>query len=284
LGNFRLIALDLDGTVLNSRKEVTPRTRDALQAARERGIVTVVATGRTPHSALRWSREIGGGPVICCNGGGILDESGAFLIQRGVPRAPLLHLLKVAQEARVMAECYTAEGIRLDRPFEQARAYLRWVRPGMSLPAALVGLFRLWRLNRIGSVRSLVKWAERPDLPAVLKVMAVGRRAELDGFALRMNRELPSLEVTTSGPDNLEITAAGVTKGSALQQLASRLQIPREAVLAVGDSENDLQMLRYAGLGIAMGSAPDEVKAAAGRVTASCDQEGVAQIIEEMCL
>lgn len=281
---FRLIALDLDGTVLNSRKEITPRTREVLAAARARGIVTVIATGRTPQSALYFSRQIGGGPVICCNGAAILDESGAMAVARSIPRAPLGRLLELCRETRVVVECYTPGGIVLDRPLELARIYLAWVRPRLSLVQALMSLASHSRLNRIRPVRSLLKWWERPDLPPVLKLMVLGEREQLAALARRISREMPGLEVSSSGPDNLEIMASGVSKGSGLELLGARLKIPREAILAFGDAGNDREMLRYAGLGVAMGNASDEIKAIAGRVTATCDEDGVARVVEEICL
>lgn len=281
---YRLIALDLDGTTLNSRQVITPRTREALKGARERGIVTVVATGRAPHSALFWSREIGGGPVICCNGAAILEPTGNVIAIRELARAPLQRVLAIAREVGVLAECYTMEGILLDRPLAQVKAYLGWVRPHVSPLRAMAGLVRLWRVNRMRLVGNLVKWAERPQLPAVLKVMIVGERGQLARFAEQVNRELPGLEVSNSGFDNLEITAAGVTKATGLAQLAARLQIPREATIAFGDSENDLAMLAYAGVGVAMDNATDAVKRVADRVTRSNNEDGVAHLIEELCL
>ena len=282
--NYRLIALDLDGTLLNSRKSVTPRTQQALRAARERGILTVIATGRTPHSARRISQEVGGGPVISCNGAAILDESGKPIATWGVPRAPLQRVLSLASKAGLLVECYTPEGMVLDRPLAQARAYLSWVRPGLGLSGSLLDLGRVWRVNRIRPVWNLARWAQQPDLPTVLKVMAIGGQEQIAPLREQIRRELPGLEVTSSGLDNLEVTAAGISKGSSLAHLGARLKIPREAILAVGDSANDLEMLRYAGLGVAMGNASAQVKAVADRITATCDEDGVAAVIEELCL
>lgn len=282
---YGLIALDLDGTLLTSRKDISPRTRAALSAARERGIVTVIATGRTARSAREFSRQIGGGPVICCNGAAILDEQGAFVTAKGLPLAPLRRALEVCRAEGVMTECYTPEDIVLDQPIAQARAYLRWVRPRLSLTRSLISLVGLWRMNRMRVVRNLLKWTEQPDLPPVLKLMIISEdRGALGRVAQRIGAEMPGLGVTSSGPDNLEVMAAGVSKGAGLEQLGARLKIARSAIIAFGDSDNDLEMLRYAGVGVAMGNAADSVKAAADRVTATCDEDGIAQTIEELCL
>lgn len=281
---YRLIALDLDGTLLGSDKEISPRNRAALAAARERGIVTVIATGRTPQSARIFSHQVGGGPVICCNGAAILDEAGEYVVQRGIPQAPLRRVLELCRQEKLLTECYTPAGIMLDKPFGHARAYFGWFRGRRSALRSLIHLLWLWYLNRMVPVANLVKWAEKPKRPAVLKVMIVGEPAKLRRLADLVQREIPGLEISSSGHDNLEITAAGVSKGTGLEQLGARLKIPRQAMIAMGDSDNDLAMLRYAGLGVAMGNASDRVKAVADRVTHNCDEDGVAVLIEEECL
>jgi len=281
---YRLIALDLDGTLLTSRKVVSPRTREALRAARARGIVTAVATGRAPDSARQFSRLIGGGPIICCNGAGVLDEAGEFLLARGIPGEPLIRSLAICREAGLLTECYTDRSIVLDQPWAHMKAFMNWMRPKVSLGRSLTSLFGTWRSNRMIAVRDLRRWAEKAHRPPVLKVMILGKGPELPEVVQRLHREVPGVEISSSGDDNLELTAAGISKGSGLQILGAHLQIPREAMMAFGDSDNDLEMLRYAGCGVAMGNATERVRTAADRVTGSCDEDGIARAIEELCL
>lgn len=281
---YRAIALDLDGTLLRSPTEMTPRTREALKAARERGIVSVVATGRTPHSALYWSQYVGGGPVVCCNGAGVLDDSGRYVLVADIPQDPLERMVDVGRETGVLLECYTTTGIVLDQPLGQMRAYLNWVRPKMKIRQSMHALFTVWHLNRIRPVRSLAQWVRKPNRPPVLKLMAVGQRVGLQRFAQFVREEVPGVEITSSGVDNLEVTASGVNKGSGMELLAARLAIPPEQIIAIGDSDNDLSMIRFAGLGVAMGNATDQVKAVADRITGTTEEDGVAQIIEELLL
>ncbi len=281
---YRLIALDLDGTLLGSRKEISPRTRRALALARERGIVTVIATGRSAQSARVFSRQIGGGPVICCNGATVLEGDGSVIHEKEMPVAPLVRVLELCAEQRVLCECYTPRGIVLDQLMLHASTYFRWVKGRQSTIGAAFHLLHLWHINRMRWVRSLRKWAERPGRPAILKLMVIGPQESLDVLTAQIRREAPGLAVTSSGRGNIEVGPAGVSKGAALELLGARLKIPRQAMIAMGDSSNDLEMLRYAGLGVAMGNATDEIKAAADRVTASCDDDGVALVIEEVCL
>lgn len=282
--SYRLVALDLDGTLLNSRKEISPRTLAAIRRARERGVHVAIATGRTVHSTLHHARLAGTvGPHICCNGAGILDEQGAVAIRRPLPVAALVRTIEICKAEGLLIECYGVDGIYLDQPVRQMRTFLGWVRGQTGLAGGLRWWAREWRLNRFRSVSNLKKWAEEGGVP-VLKVFVLGPPAELERARTAMEATLPQLEVSSSGPGNIELTAAGVSKGTALRQLGEWLKIPREQIIAVGDSYNDLTMLDYAGLGVAMGNAAPDVKAVAGHITATCDEDGVAQVIEEFCL
>lgn len=281
---YRLLALDVDGTLLDTRMEISPRTRAALNAVRARGIVTVIATGRARHSATDWSRRIGGGPVICCNGGMVLDEQHELLWAKAMARPVLQHTLRLTREAGLMSQCYTPTGLYMDRSGSYIRNYLAWVRKRMTLATAFRSLSGFWRTNRVHSVRNLVTWSEKPDLPPVVKVSIIGPAEALPALSARLVKEIPGVEVVSSGPDNLEVTAVGVSKGSALQALAARLKVPREAIIAVGDSGNDVEMVKYAGLGVAMGNATEDLKAVADRITTSCDQDGIPNLLEGLGL
>jgi len=280
---YRLIALDVDGTLFCSKHQVSPRTLTALEAARRRGAITVIATGRTVHSALAVSREIGGGPVICCNGAGLLDEAGRLIYHQGIPTEPLVQALRLGWQAGLLMHCYTPEGIVLDRPLTHLANSYRWLRAGGARLRAVLNVARMWGANRTRVVPRLYRWAASPHRPPVLKVMMLGDPSRVKALAGEIRQAVAGVEVTSSGPDNLEVTAAGVSKGSGLAELGRRLGIPPEAMIAFGDSDNDLTMLRYVGLGVAMGNAAPHVKAAADRVAPPCDEDGVARVLEEVC-
>ena len=280
---YRLIALDVDGTLFGSRHQVSPRTLAALASARQRGAITVITTGRSPQSALRISREIGGGPVVCCNGAGVLDEAGRVLHLAGIPADPLVKTLTLGRRAGVLTHCYTPDGLVLDRPLAHLVNAYAWLRAGGKAFEAALGVARMWGANRTRLVPSLRRWAALPDRPPVLKLMLFGAPAGLPALAEQICREVQGVEVTSSGADNIEVTAAGVSKASGLMVLGERLGIPPEAMIAFGDSDNDLAMLRYVGLGVAMGNARPHVKAAADRVAPPCDEDGVAHVLEEVC-
>lgn len=284
---YRLIALDLDGTLLSAGPRgpwVSPRTHQALQQARAAGVHIVVATGRSIQSAGQWSERVGGGPFVCCNGAALIAADGQPIQFRTVPKEPLCHLIKIAEETGALVECYTPDGIVLDKVLHQVTSYIRWIRETVPLWKAFVALVRMWRTNRMRFVRSISQWAAVQAKPQVLKVMIVGEPASLPALRERIERECPSLVITSSGKDNLEVTAAGVTKATGLRALGEHLKVPASAMMAFGDSFNDLEMLAFVGLGVAMGNARDPIKQAADRVTAPNDQDGIALVVEELIL
>jgi Cof subfamily protein (haloacid dehalogenase superfamily) len=284
---YRLIALDLDGTLLVHGPRgfrILPRTLAALRAAQARGIFTVIATGRTVQSASEWSRRIGGGPIVCCNGAAVLDRDGRPILFRPIAPEPLLHLLRLCAEVGVLAECYTPGGIVLDRPLAQVSSYMRWVRNTVPLHRAVLRVINLWWTNRVRIVRSLPRWAERRPNPQVLKVMIVGEPERLGALREQIKRELPGLTIASSARDNVEVTAGGVSKASGLRVLGDKLRIPLSEMIAFGDSGNDAEMLQVVGLGVAMGNAREQIKAVAQRVTASNEADGIALVLEELGL
>jgi len=280
---YRLVALDVDGTLFCRRHEISPRTRSALAAARRRGLITVIATGRMPHSALRISQEIGGGPVICCNGAAVLDENGAYVSWSEIPADALAHVIALGRRSGALVHCYTPEGKVLDQPVAHVRDTYRWIRTGETALRSALAVVRMWGANQTRLVRRLERWAAAEGRPPVLKLMLLGDPDRLSSLADQIRREVAGVEVTSSGVGNLEVNAAGVSKASGLMALGERLGIPAEAMIAFGDSDNDLAMLRYVGLGVAMGNAAAHVKAAADRVAPCCEEDGVAHVLEEVC-
>ena len=270
---IRLIALDLDGTLLNSAKELTPRTRDALYAAAAQGIEIVPSTGRfyggMPESvrALPFVRY-----AITINGSQVFDvRTGGALYRAELPLEECLQILSYLDSLPVIYDCYmdnwgwmtAAMQAKADEfaPDEHYRRMLRELRsPVPELKAYL--------REQGKSVQKLQLFTR--DLPLRERLLK-----ELDAM-------FPALAVSTSVGNNLEINHRDANKGAALLHLAGVLGLERSALMAFGDGMNDLLMLSAAGTGVAMENAGEEVKAAADRVTASCDHEGVAQVIEEL--
>jgi Cof subfamily protein (haloacid dehalogenase superfamily) len=268
---IRLIALDIDGTIIGDDHAIAERTINAVRGAMERDVAVSLVTGRMVSSAMRFAQELGlTGPIVGYQGGLI----------RAMPVPDSRRLGKLL--------------LHTPLPAEAARSILEWTR-GHGLDPHVNHLERfILRADDpkaddysafMGAHAELV-----PDLLAaidhpVTKVLAVGEppiptevaplaRAEFAGRA----------DVTISHPRFLEFVAPGVSKGRAIRWLARRLRIPLGATLAIGDQWNDLEMLAEVGHGTAMPTAPAEVRAAARYVAQPLEDDGAARIIEDLVL
>ncbi len=269
--NWKILALDLDGTIMAEGERISPAVVQSLRAAEERGVRVVLATGRADVPALHYAARLGlTTPVICYQGGMIRDpQAGHVLYERSMPpdlaieairwgRAHDRHLLLFADDQLWIEE--------LRYPREM---YGRW----MGLPMREVPM--LDELVRSGEARRIFKLmdfatgpeAGSPDLVAEWRA-AFGER----------------LQVLRSHPMLVEATEPGMTKGRALAWLAETWQVPRAQVIAVGDTENDVSMIEWAGLGVAMGQAEEHVRAAADWVAPSVTEDGVAAVVARFIL
>jgi hydroxymethylpyrimidine pyrophosphatase-like HAD family hydrolase len=258
----RLVATDLDGTLLRSDGTIAPRTRDALAAARARGATIVACTARP----ARWMADLaiaGGldGPAVCANGAVVWDLDDLALID-SFPIGPAA-ALEVVHRLRplVPGGAWAVEGV--DSFGREPAYFTRWPVPDNSI------VDHVETLLAVPPVKLLLRVAP-PGSPAVA---TAAREAVADLVELTWSE--PSAEV-------MEMSALGVSKGSSLAGLCGRWGIDAAEVVAFGDMPNDLPMLRWAGRGIAMGNAPPEVAHVAGEVTLSNDEHGVAVVLEEL--
>lgn len=257
----RLIASDLDGTLLGADGTVSSRTRRALEAAAARGIEIVLVTGRPP----RWVRELpeaaGAHAVVVCANGALLYDVDAHAVVDHAPIASALavelvdHIRDEAPDCRFACEMTFTFGRDVDYPTRMPTS-----------PDTLLGDVR-----EMVAERETTKLIVRDDLiphDELVRVVAgiVGNRAE----------------VTHSGYGIVEISARGVDKGRGLRVACARHRIDPADVIAFGDMPNDLPLLRLAGHGVAVANAHPSVLAAADEVTASNVDDGVAQVIERV--
>ena len=288
----RLVALDLDGTLLNHSGEITPLTREAIARATANGVVVVPATGR-PLASL---------PPVVAQLPGVryaITSNGAAVWDLGSD--PLGAVYSRYANA---AERQTSEPICLLRrlmPVETAREVfgifmeydggMSVFSDGYSIKEQSGVDFMAARWARLHStearqpndgrflvVRDLGEWMSRHAHEVEKQCLFFAEQDQVPQ-ALARFRAMPGVEVVQGSPENIEVTAAGVDKGEALLTLADRLGIPRAQTLAVGDSENDRAMLEKAGVAAVMANGMPQIKALADLVTtADCDHDGVAEV------
>lgn len=270
---IRVVGLDLDGTVLNSQKQLTPRTAAAIRRALDAGCAVLPATGRTrgglPEEltaipGVRWA--------VLANGAVVLDlATGQPILSHPLAREDALAAFPLLAEYDMMLDVYQ-EG----KAFTSAAAFAR---VEQFAPPAMLAYFRATRTV----VDDLPAWLAAQTAPVEKLTMLFTdlqqRRQAWDKLV-----QAGRWAVTSSIPNNIELNAVGVDKGMALLALAERLGFGKEQVMACGDSSNDLAMLRAVGLPVAMGNAGEEVKALAKAVTGTNDEDGVAQALERYVL
>lgn len=266
---YRLVVLDLDGTARSRRLGITPGVQAAVRAARARGVRVCVATGRMWAAAAGWIAGLGADPpAILYNGGQVLDfAAGRLLLDRRLPAAAARAALAVVRrDPAVQPHLFLRDRVYVERPHPLTEAYVR--DDGLSYQV-------------VGCLDDLLTGPGAGDPHKLLVIGAPDRIAPL-AAAVR-GAALP-VHAVQSEPTYLEVLPAGASKGSALRVLAAAVGVPLEAVIAVGDQWNDLEMIEAAGLGVAMGHAPPEVRARADYVCGTAEEEGVREVLERFVL
>jgi len=262
---YRVIVADIDGTLTTSSGRISRRVRRTLQRAQRRGVRVCLATGRTWHSGRRYFEALGAdAPAILYNGGLVYD----FKKDRVLYRRPMTH-----RQARRVIEILDAFPDLAAHFYVDDEIFVRWrtllveanARHDHIAPRA-VGDFR-WVL--VGQP---------------MKFRILGPRPALGALGRRIGRSGVPGTLVFSERESLEVLPPGTSKGGALRRVGRHLRIPLREVMAVGNELNDLEMIRAAGLGVAMGNSPTELRRAADVVAPSNDEDGLAEVVERFVL
>lgn len=268
-GTIRLVALDLDGTVVGDDLVILPRVKDAVREAMARGVRVILVTGRMFRSALPFARELGiKGPFIAYNGALVMDAEGTVHLSDPVPRPLVLEIVDLAAKEGVTLNLYVEDRLCVSELNDDVAFYntISQVEPRV-----------------VGDLRAFAEsLAPGQDVHKLLIVAHPEKVARLQPQIAQMYRG--RLEVVMSRDRFIEMTGAGVSKGRTLARLCEKWGIRPEQVLAVGDHFNDVTMLRFAGVGAAMGNAPAQVQAAADVVVGTVHEGGAAEAIERFVL
>ncbi len=263
---IKLAAFDLDGTLMNGEQHISTRVRHALADARAQGVIVTLATGRMFAATVPFARDLQiDAPLLCYQGAwiqGLDDAQPRYRISLPVPLTQ--EVLDLA-ESQAWHTVFYADGL----------IFLRETRYSDAFYAALLGdeymLVDSW---------NVVIHQHTPD-----KILFVADPEEIPAMGQRLNAQLGTrAEVVRSHARFVEVGPKNANKGTGLAWLTEQLGVPREAVMATGDQENDLAMVRWAGVGIAMGNADPLVKQAADWVAPSIEDDGAAVALERFVL
>ena len=271
--NIKVLALDLDGTLTNDQKEITPRTRAALDAALARGVTVVLASGRpiagvTPVArALELGQPGRAGAILAYNGGAIVDcgPGHRVLWQQVLPAPMVPALCRFAAEQNVAIVTYNEEGVVTERPGDPWAQREGFTNKLPMIEVADLAAYVNYPVNKMLITLDPVR------LPHVL-------RAGAERFA-------GQIDLYPSSPFFIEAVPLGVAKDRSLAALLDRMGLAPRQLMACGDGMNDRSMIRYAGVGVAMANAEGPVKAEADYVTAADNNhDGVAEAVERFIL
>jgi Cof subfamily protein (haloacid dehalogenase superfamily) len=265
---FDLGAFDLDGTLLRRDLEITDRTLAAIEGLRERGMRLVVATGRRYESAVKHAERLGFGgddPVVCYGGSMVRRMDGETLLHRTLPRDLGLEVLEWAAGRGLHARVFV-DGRVITSP--DSPAALRFSRSSEETGVVVVDSPAEWLAGAEEEPTKLVIVDHPDDVPGWLEEAQEAFRGRLF--------------VTRSLPHYVEVGGLEGTKSTALEFLCERWGIGAERVLAFGDADNDVDMLRFAGCGVAVGPMTEEVRRAADEIVPNVDEDGVALYVEKL--
>lgn len=243
MGDWRLIALDMDGTLMLRDETISDENRTWLERARAAGIEVTIATGRPLEGVVASHAQALGlcMPLVTVNGGEVWGSDGELLHRRALNAGDVVELHQLCAEMGAHFWARTTERFVRDGEFPDDAGSEMWL-----------------------------KFGYYSDAPGVM-----------DTIWHRLSDD-ERFETTNSGTWNIEVNAAGVTKAAGLEVVCGRYGIDKSQVITMGDSMNDLSMLRWAGLGIAMGNAQPVVKEVADCITEDCESHGVARAIERI--
>lgn len=266
---YRILVLDLDGTLTNQKKEITEHTRETLIRAQEAGVKIVLASGRPTYGIMPLARQLElekyEGYILAYNGGQIIDcKTGELMYENVLDPAVYPYLYECAKSNGFQILSYKDEYIiseDAENKYVKHEAFL----------------------NRMQS-KTVANFLDVINFP-VAKCLIVGDPEPLAKLEVVMKKKLEDkMNVFRSEPFFLELVPKGIDKARCLSVLLQKLGMTPEEMMACGDGFNDLSMIEYAGMGVAMANAQEVVKKAANYITLSNEEDGVAYAVEKFIL
>ena len=265
---YKLIALDMDGTLLNEEKQISPANYEAIQQARENGVKVVLASGRPLVGFKRYLEELNlvseDDYAVAFNGALVQSSEGTEIISKTtLTLEDYKYLYELSKELKVNIHALTESVVIAPKDNKYTRLEAE--------------------MNHISS--EIIAVEEVAEDTTIVKVMFIDEPELIEEIMDKIPEEVRSkYTIVRSAPFFLEFLHTSVNKGAGVAALADKLNIKQEEVICIGDAGNDIHMIKYAGLGVAMGNAFPEVKRVANFITKTNEQDGVAHIINKFIL
>lgn len=265
---YKLLAIDMDGTLLNDEKEISPANYEAIQMARENGVKVVLASGRPLVGFKKYLEQLNlvsdEDYAVAFNGALVQSSEGGEIVSKTtLTLEDYKYLYKLSKELKVNIHALTETSVISPKDTKYTRH-----------EAEMNGIF-----NEIIAVEDVT------EDTTIVKVMFIDKPELIEEIMQKIPEEVSSkYTVVRSAPFFLEFLHKSVNKGAGVATLAKKLNIKQEEVICIGDAGNDIHMIKYAGLGVAMGNAFPEVKRIANFITKTNEEDGVAYIINKFIL
>ena len=266
---YKLIALDMDGTLLTSEKKISENTKKALKAAEAKGVKVVLASGRPLAGITKFLEELdlfkGDDYVLSFNGAMVINTKTEEVVTSSLLKGSDLKVIyNISKELDINIHAFS-------------------VKEGLITPK--MSKYTQHECDINGIEATIKDFNEVEDDEDIVKIMMIDPQEKLDKAISKLPKDLyDTYSVFKSAPFFLEFTNKEVDKGKGLKRLGEYLSINQDEIIACGDAGNDLSMVKYAGLGVAMDNATDDVKEVANYKTLSNDEDGIAHVVNKFIL
>lgn len=286
---YKLVAIDLDGTMLNQYGIITEKTKKAISKAQEKGVEVMIASGRAITSVKRFSKEINSNKYFISGNGAITYDikNNKILYENILSKAKALKIIKICEENSIYYNVYTENGI-IAKNLSYNTLY--YYKDNLTKPDE--------NRTHINIVENVYDYFEQRE-EKILKIMICDEHKTVFNSIVRKLKELSEIEVLEvshmsrkiikQGTDEIaleyfytEVSAKDVDKWNALEEIIGIMNISKEEVVTIGDNANDLKMITNAGLGVAMGESAPYVKQSADIIAPTNDEDGVAIILNKI--
>ncbi|AOY76354.1 Cof-type HAD-IIB family hydrolase [Clostridium formicaceticum] len=271
---YKLVVLDMDGTLLNSKHQITQENKKALKEAMDQGISVAIATGRIYTSAGFYARLLGiSTPIIACNGA-LIKESlkEEAIYSNPIKKEDVLKVIDLCKKNNIYFQFYDEENFYVETLKHSALKYQDWNKEQKEEDRI-----------KILQLEDAITYLKRKDIK-VLKISIMDDDLEKLEKVKNAISKMNTIEINKSWYDNIEVMNKGVSKGKAIEALGGILNVSREEIIAFGDNYNDLSMKDYVKTFVAMGNGETYVKQQADYITASNDESGIAKGIYNVVL
>lgn len=274
--SYKMICIDMDGTLLGRGKKISKENKEIIKKVHEKGVEIVVTTGRIYNNAAYYSHLLGvESPVIAANGAIVREKhTNKIIYENPIKTEQCIKLLEMLFKNKFYFHFYTTDGIYCGNPLTKS-------------------LTKMYMTKQVGYDDLKINYHVIKNLDEWKKFFeeSNGKITKCIAFSLypekikALKKDLDKLEDVVyfgAGSRSVEINNKGVSKGNAVKALADYYGFKREEIVCIGDNENDISMIEYAGFGVAMGNAIKEVKDLADYITATNKEDGVAKAIKKI--